>query len=104
MTKIKMFLGFYVAVLLAYFTYSFTQVDLSLTLSKSSLFQQIEKSLQYVGFFQRPISALILFTILLFLFVFYFIFLNLAKQNKLPISQTLNTLVNICWNYRLTEK
>ena len=73
----------YLLITAALFIYSFTQVDLSLTLSKASVYQAIEKQLQYVGFFQRPVSAAIFSIIFILLFAFYFIFLRLAKNNKL---------------------
>jgi hypothetical protein len=36
------------------FLFSYTQVDLSLTLSQASIFQTIQKTFQYVGFYMRP--------------------------------------------------
>ena len=47
----------YVLAGLALFLFSYTQVDLSLTLSQASLFQWVEKTFQYVGYFERPIAT-----------------------------------------------
>jgi hypothetical protein len=68
--------------------YSYTQVDLSLTLSRLSIWQTIEKSFQFVGYFQRPFSTALYVSILLFLFGFYTIFIRLASLGKVSISFT----------------
>ena len=85
MNKLRLLFASYVLLLVSIFVYSFTQVDLNLTLSKVSFFQTVEKSLQYVGFFQRPVSTLIFIVIASLLFVFYCLFLSLAKKGKLSL-------------------
>ncbi|MCL5435085.1 MAG: hypothetical protein M1405_01725 [Patescibacteria group bacterium] len=85
MIRLKLLFASYVGVLVALFFYSFTQVDLSLTLSRLSIYQILEKNFQYVGFFQRPFSAAIFSVIVFFLFVFYFLFLFLTKKRQLEI-------------------
>lgn len=85
MKRLRLLFASYLGVLVALFFYSFTQVDLSLTLSQVSVYQIAEKALQNVGFFQRPFSTLIFSAILLFLFVFYGIFLYLCKKGKVQI-------------------
>ena len=85
MKWLKLLSAAYIGVLIALFFYSFTQVDLSLTLSKLSIYQTLEKSFQYVGFFQRPLSTLIFSVIFFFLFVFYGLFLYLCKKGKVRI-------------------
>lgn len=40
------------------FLFSYTQVDLSLTLSQASIFQTIQKAFQYVGYYQRPMATI----------------------------------------------
>lgn len=86
MKRINLFFPLYIIVVIALFLFSFTQVDLSLTLSQASFYQSIQKSLQYVGFFQRPLSALIFSIIVFLLFLFYLAFLFLAKKEKLKLS------------------
>jgi len=39
------------------FLFSYTQVDLSLTLSEASIFQIIQKAFQHIGFYQRPLAT-----------------------------------------------
>src|SRR3990167_10813543 len=65
------------------FFYSFTQVDLSLTLSQSSIWQVIQKQFQHIGFFERATSTYLYTIIVSLLFVFYFIFLYLARKKKI---------------------
>ncbi len=43
----------------ALFLYSFTQIDLSLTFSSASIWQDIQKSFQYIGYFKRDTSTYI---------------------------------------------
>ena len=85
MNKLKLLFSSYLILLVGLFVYSFTQVDLSLTLSKLSVYQTIEKSLQYVGFYQRPVSTLIFVVIASLLFLFYLSFLYLAKKGQLKV-------------------
>ena len=88
MKRETVFFVSYIIVVIALFIYSFTQVDLSLTLSQSSIYQYFQKSLQYVGFFQRPLSALIFSVIPFLLFTFYLSFLYLAKRDRLKLNTT----------------
>jgi hypothetical protein len=53
------------------FLFSYTQVDLSLTLSQASLFQTIQKSFQYIGFYLRPIATYWYIGILLIFYALY---------------------------------
>lgn len=94
MTKLRLFFSSYILVVIALFFYSFTQVDLSLTLSTSSVFQTLQKQFQYIGFFQRPLSTLIFLIIAVLLFLFYLSFLYLSKKDKLKII-TLRNLIFI---------
>ncbi len=86
MNKIKLLFSSYILLISALFFYSFTQVDLNLTLSKISIFQIAEKNFQYIGFFQRPLSTFIFTLIVFFLFVCYVTFLYLAKKGKIKFN------------------
>jgi len=77
----------YLITLFGLLVYSFTQVDLNLTLSRFSLWQIIEKFLQHVGFFNRPLSTDIYIILLLLLYIFYFCFLLMAVKKKITIKQ-----------------
>lgn len=68
--KILIFAWGFLGILL--FLYSFTQVDLSLTLSKESLVRTMQTSFQYVGWYLRDLSSYLyigLITLMTFLFV-----------------------------------
>lgn len=65
------------------FVYSFTQVDLDLTLSRWSVWQIAEKFFQSLGYFERPLSTYIYVAILLLMFIFYGLFLVLANKKIL---------------------
>ncbi len=103
MIKLKLLFSSYILSLIALFLYSFTQVDLSLTLSQVSFFQTLEKQFQYIGFFQRPVSALIFSLILLTLFISYLFFLYFAKKGYLNLKQikilTIITFVSLVFSY-----
>lgn len=77
-----LFVG-YVASVLFLLLYSYTQIDLSLTLSRFSVWQTFEKAFQYIGYFDRPLSTGLYLSILLLLFTFYAIFIKIAGTGKL---------------------
>ncbi|HSD98487.1 MAG TPA: hypothetical protein VLB73_02185 [Patescibacteria group bacterium] len=74
---------FYIVTIFCLFLYSYTQVDLSLTLSRFSIWQTVEKSFQYIGYFQRPLSTYLFIGILLALFLCSILFMVLAKKQKI---------------------
>ncbi|MDE2026022.1 MAG: hypothetical protein KGJ07_06005, partial [Patescibacteria group bacterium] len=78
----------YIVVIVLLSLYSFTQIDLSLTLSRLSAWQVIEKFFQYIGYFQRPLSTVLYVSLLLLLVGFYTVFVRLAGQKKLSFSFT----------------
>jgi hypothetical protein len=72
-------LGYLIAVI-GLFLYSFTQVDLSLTLSRWSIWQAIQKYFQHIGYFQRPLSSGLFTGIVLLLFFFYLMILRAVHK------------------------
>jgi hypothetical protein len=70
-TNKKILTFFYLLGIVGLFLYSFTQIDLSLTLSRASWVQQFEKSFQYIGYFNRPLSTYLFVGTLLVLYFFY---------------------------------
>jgi len=67
--------------------YSFTQVDLSLTLSRASFVQDIQKVFQYVGWFNRPLSTLLFITIIGVMLVLYGLTLSAVRKKLLDIKR-----------------
>lgn len=74
--------GSYIIVAILLFLYSFTQVDLGLTLTRLSIWQTIQKLFQYIGYFNRPLSGTLYLIILFLLFGFYFLILATVKNKK----------------------
>ena len=66
--------------------YSYTQVDLGLTLTDAGPLQTIQKYFQYIGFFQRPLSALFYLVLMTYFFILYRHSIALAERNLLPRS------------------
>ncbi len=69
--------------IIALFFYSFSQIDLGLTLTRVSWWQKIQKGFQWLGWFQRPLSTKLYLLIFFFLFLFYFLILKAVRQRKL---------------------
>ena len=51
--------------------YSFTQIDLSLTFSRVSIWQYIQKIMQYIGYYMRPFSTYSVIAIILLMMGLY---------------------------------
>ncbi|MDP3988159.1 MAG: hypothetical protein Q8P80_03385 [Candidatus Levybacteria bacterium] len=82
------FLGIsYILVIFGLFFYSFTQVDLGLTLTRWSVWQVFQKFFQNIGYFQRPLSTAVYLIIVALLFIFYILFLKLADKKKITKRQ-----------------
>lgn len=73
----------YLFAVVGLFFYSFTQIDLGLTLSRVSIWQTAERFFKDIGYFQRPLSAYIFIGIVLLLFTFYLLILQLVRNKKI---------------------
>ncbi|MBI5619525.1 hypothetical protein HY950_01025, partial [Candidatus Gottesmanbacteria bacterium] len=80
-----MLLTGYAIASLALFLYSFTQVDLSLTLSSSGFLQTLQSYFQHVGFFERPASTAFFVGITGFWFVLYALAVRTAHRGQLGL-------------------
>ncbi len=80
---LKLFSAGYILSVLLLLFYSFTQVDLSLTLSRVSVWQGIQKFFQHIGYFDRPLSAYLFVGIVSVLFIFYLTILWMVKNKKI---------------------
>jgi len=65
------------------FLYSYTQVDLGMTLTQASIWQSIQKWFQHVGYFNRPLSTGIYLVLLFFLFLFYSSIIRLIQRKQI---------------------
>jgi uncharacterized membrane protein YqjE len=75
--------GLFFTTIFLLFLYSFTQIDLSLTFSRIEFLQNIVRSFQQIGYFNRPLSTYIYIGLVILLFGFYIYFLKRAKEKKL---------------------
>lgn len=85
--KFKFLVSCYLFLVTCLFLYSYTQVDLNLTLSQISIWQTIQKSFQYIGWFERPLSTAIYLILLFLLVVCYLLLLRFIKQGKITTEQ-----------------
>jgi len=81
---------FYSIVLLLLTIYSYSQIDLNLTLSSNQIYQNIQQKLIYLGYFNRPLSTAVFFVLLFLLLAVYLLILYLIKQKRISI-------INIKW-------
>ena len=77
----------WLTLIIALFLYSFTQIDLGLTLTRASWWQVIQRWFQQIGYFQRPLSTGLYLGILVGLFVFYLLILKKIREGKLKEKQ-----------------
>lgn len=73
----------YIISVIALFLYSYTQVDLNLTLSRASIVQSLQKSFQYIGFYNRPLSTFVYIGIITLFYLLYFQVLSLVKNKRI---------------------
>lgn len=81
---------------LALFLYSYTQVDLNLTLSRLSIWQVIQKSFQFVGYYMRPLSVVIYISVISMMYIWYATVLFLIKKGVLVYRHIRNSILIIC--------
>ncbi|MDO8582916.1 MAG: glycosyltransferase family 87 protein [bacterium] len=85
------------------FFYSFTQIDLGLTISQASVWQTAEKLFKNIGYFQRPLSSYLFVGLILSLFFFYLMILY--RVHKKEISKktiwflTISTVFLLTFSY-----
>jgi len=77
----------YAIIGILFLCYSYTQVDLGLTLSQASVWLSVQKWFQHIGYFQRPLSTGLYLGILFVLFLLYGVALLLAYQKKLSTKE-----------------
>jgi hypothetical protein len=79
---------------LALFLYSYTQIDLGLVITRIPALYAIEKKFQYIGYFDRPLSAII-FVCLTIIFVLLYFFLMLLVQKKKISNATVWSIIGV---------
>ncbi len=79
----RLLFGSFVFAAISLFLFSYTQVDLNLTLSRVSIFQTIEKSFQYIGYFKRPLATSLYVGILGVFYILYWYILHEIHKGKI---------------------
>lgn len=92
-SNIKLIFACYLLIIVGLFFYSYTQVDLNLTLSKVSVWQYIQKAFQNIGWFQRDLSTNIYLVLVFLLAIFYFFILQLIKHGQMSEKQFWKLLI-----------
>jgi hypothetical protein len=64
------------------FLYSFTQIDLSLTITRTTFFQPLQHFFQYIGYFNRPLSTGLYLFIVILLFTAYLLMLRYSRKSS----------------------
>lgn len=80
---IKRIILLYFFFLFGFVLYSYSQIDLNLTLWTNPVYQQFQQMMIKLGYFNRPLSTAIFLLFLFLFFLFYFFFLILAAQKRL---------------------
>lgn len=75
------------------FLYTYTQVDLNLTISTANFWQRIQKSFQYVGYYLRPQSAAMYLGIIGAFYILYAAAIVMARKGKLSGSTLWRVIV-----------
>lgn len=77
---------FFFIILLFLTVYSYSQIDLNLTLSSNSTYQAIQYQLIQLGYYNRPASAYLFIGILTGLFLLYWHMLHLASKGNISFN------------------
>jgi hypothetical protein len=83
----------YLVFVFSLFLYSFTQIDLGLTLVKYPFFHNIQKAFQWIGYFNRPLSTILFCAVITLLFVSYFVLMRKALANNLKRSHVWTMII-----------
>ncbi len=83
---------FYLISLLSFCIYSYSQVDLNLTLSSNYIYQQLQTSLTHLGYFNRPLSTLIYIVSLTMFTASYFLLIHHPKSIQFKFSKYIKIL------------
>lgn len=83
-TKRELLIFFlYILLFISFLFYSFTQIDLGLAISRNESLQQIVRSFQEIGYFQRPTSTMYYILLLAVFYILYGVSLYFVHKKKL---------------------
>lgn len=75
----------YLFVLFLLAVYSYSQIDLNLTLASHPVYQTVQRELLYLGYFNRPLSAWIFVGVLAGLYVLYLYILARVSKDRISM-------------------
>lgn len=73
--------------------YSYSQIDLNLTLSGNYFYQLFQKSLIQLGYYNRPLSTVVYLVLLFSLFISYFILIKLIKNKQISKTEIIRLVI-----------
>jgi hypothetical protein len=86
----KKVLMLWILSLIGLLVFSYTQIDLNLTLSSNWAYQNIQNHLIQLGYFNRPLNTLFYFLIYILFVICYLVFVSLVRSKKIDLKLT-------CW-------
>ena len=92
--KSTLFVLFYILFVLCFSVFSYSQIDLNLTLWSNKYYQTVQQLLINLGYFNRPLSSAIYLALILLQFSFFRILLNITKDKKVFSKKTLVLLIS----------
>lgn len=84
--KISIYL-FFPIFLFLFVIYTYSQIDLNLTISSNITYQKIQNLLIQLGYFQRPLSTIFFILLIAVLFSFYLVILKFVNQRIFSLAQ-----------------
>lgn len=88
----KIFVLLYLLTVLLLFFYSYTQIDLGLTIIRIPSLHALEQQFQYIGYFNRPLSTFFYGVLFLLLYIFYAGFIAMVRSKKIAVSHIISTI------------
>lgn len=89
----KFLLPIYFLVMLGFAIYSYSQIDLNLTLSSNQIYQVIQNKLIFLGYYQRHLSSAIYLFLTILLYSIYLLLLNISKIQSHKFDRLIKRLI-----------
>ena len=86
--------AFYLVFVLFFSIFTYSQIDLNLTLSSNPIYQAFQNQLINLGYYNRPLSAYIYIFLLAVFFILYLLILKLAAQKKSNVIKLILILIS----------
>ncbi|OGG08331.1 hypothetical protein A2154_03590 [Candidatus Gottesmanbacteria bacterium RBG_16_43_7] len=86
----------YLVVSIGFVIFSYTQVDLNLTLTAGNIWGNIQSYLQHIGYFQRPLATGLYLIFITLFYGLYIASLVLIKRGALRSRQIILTVLIVC--------